>query len=219
MSETTTNRVAFFVDGFNLYHSIKSAEHHFKSLPLKWLDLPSLCDSTLHLIGGGAQRSSIHFFTAFAEHHRKQDPGKYARHHLYVRALTASKVTIHKSRFQKRQAWAEEHQTFVSVYEEKETDVAIACACLGGAAANDFDTAVMLTGDSDFIPLVDTFEKAYPKKEIRFAFPYDRVSKQLHRITPNSFKLSKESYRKHQSPNRIQLPSGKFIQIPPEWTP
>jgi uncharacterized LabA/DUF88 family protein len=219
MTSTAAPRVVFFVDGFNLYHSIKSAEQRFGGLPLKWLDLPGLCDSTLQLIGNGAQRTAIHYFTAFAEYLRHKDPGKYSRHQLYVRALTAHKVTLHISRFQKRQAWADDLNRFVTVFEEKETDVAIACTCLGLAAADLFDIAVMLTGDSDFTPLVETFAKSHPNKQILFAFPYDRVSKQLQRLSPRSFKLSKESYRTHQFPHSIRLPSGKHIHIPPEWTP
>ncbi|MCC5843967.1 MAG: NYN domain-containing protein [Verrucomicrobia bacterium] len=218
MTSTAAPRVVFFVDGFNLYHSIKSAEQRFDGIPLKWLDLPALCDSTLHLIGGGARRTAIHYFTAFADYLREKDPGKFARHQLYVRALTARKVILHTGRFQRRQAWADDLNQFVTVFEEKETDVAIACACLGLAAADAFDVAVMLTGDSDFTPLVETFTQAYPDKQLRFAFPYDRVSKQLHRISPQSFKLSKESYRKHQFPHTLRLPSGKHIHIPPDWT-
>ena len=108
MTSTAAPRVAFFIDGFNLYHSIKSAEQHLAGYPLKWLDIPSLCDSTLQLIGNGAQRTAIHYFTAFAEYLRHKDPGKYSRHQLYVRALTAHKVKLHTSRFQKRQAWADD---------------------------------------------------------------------------------------------------------------
>lgn len=61
-------RVVFFVDGFNLYHSVAEAETHLPDIQLKWLDIPALCTSYLHQIGGGAELSEVHYFTAYAEH-------------------------------------------------------------------------------------------------------------------------------------------------------
>lgn len=47
--ETSTIRVSFFVDGFNLYHSVReTGDNH-----LKWLDLVSLCRAILGKIRGG----------------------------------------------------------------------------------------------------------------------------------------------------------------------
>ena len=61
-------RVAFFIDGFNLYHSVKAAEQLLCNKAVKWLDVHALCDSCLHQIGGRARLTQIHYFTAFAEH-------------------------------------------------------------------------------------------------------------------------------------------------------
>ena len=58
---------------------------------------------------------------------------------------------------------------YFSAYEEKETDVAIACKVLSHAQRDALDAAVLITGDSDFSPLARTFKHDFPDKEIRFA--------------------------------------------------
>ena len=98
-------RTAFFVDGFNLYHSLLAAGRMLPGVQLKWLDLPALLDATLPLIDRWARLASIHYFTAYANHLQATDPGKIQRHQAYVRALTARKIVIHLGKFQPRTIW------------------------------------------------------------------------------------------------------------------
>jgi len=58
------NRTAFLIDGFNLYHSVKSASHDLglQGTGTKWLDIHSLCRSYLHAIGNKAQLTSVFTF-------------------------------------------------------------------------------------------------------------------------------------------------------------
>ena len=69
-------RIAFLVDGFNLYHSLKDASFRLglRGAGTRWLDLRSLCASFLHAIGGGAQLSSIFYFSALARHLEARGP-------------------------------------------------------------------------------------------------------------------------------------------------
>jgi len=207
----------WFIDGFNLYHSIKAAERDLPNTQLKWLDIPCLCESHLHVIGGGAQICEIHYFSAFAEHLRDAHPDKLRKHKAIVRALTARKVKAHISHFQRKRIWAHDLNQWVKVYEEKETDVRLACTVLKAAALDEFDVAILMTGDTDFVPLIEEFRRLYPKKRVLFAFPHHRANRSLQRICPDSFKVSKESYAKHQFPDQVQLPSGKSVSIPSDW--
>ena len=45
------NRVAFLVDGFNVYYSILDAINDLGGISLKWLNLRAFCESYLHLFG------------------------------------------------------------------------------------------------------------------------------------------------------------------------
>src|SRR4051812_19600996 len=55
-------RVTFLVDGFNLYHSLRSASIALglDEAGTKWLDLAALCRSYLHLFGRSARLHEIH---------------------------------------------------------------------------------------------------------------------------------------------------------------
>ena len=216
-STRTGPRVTWFIDGFNLYHSIKAAERDLPDTQLKWLDIPALCESYLYIVGGGAQVGKIHCFSAFAEHLRETYPDKLRKHKAIVRALTARKVKAHLSHFQQKKIWAHDLGQWVKVYEEKETDVRLACEVLKAAALDELDVAILMTGDTDFIPLIQEFRVLYPSKRVLFAFPYHRANRSLQRICPDSFKISKEAYAKNQFPDDVRLPSGKFVTIPADW--
>ncbi|MEM9359627.1 MAG: NYN domain-containing protein [Pseudomonadota bacterium] len=210
-------RTSFFIDGFNLYHSVRVAEKLLPNQQLKWLNIPALCESYLQMVGNGAELEEVHYFSAYADHLQNEAPDKPERHRKYVRALTASKVKAHIGRFHSRKVWAHKENKWIDAYEEKETDVAIACKVLSLAQKDALDVAVLITGDSDFSPLAKTFKEDFPEKEILFAFPFARISKELRHICPNSFTISKEAYTKHQLPEQVQLPSKKFVTIPEEW--
>ena len=78
MSSKPTQRVSFFVDGFNLYHSLCSALKKHPERPVKWLDLPALFQSTLHTIQGRCELENIQYFTAYADHLSQKRPRKDA---------------------------------------------------------------------------------------------------------------------------------------------
>jgi hypothetical protein len=79
------------------------------------------------------------------------------------------------------------------------------------------DAAIIMTGDSDFVPIHRCFECHFPFKKLLFAFPFARASKELRQICPSSFSISKEAYAKFQFPDDLKLPSGKFVNIPQVW--
>jgi uncharacterized LabA/DUF88 family protein len=217
MSETPANRVLFFVDGFNLYHSLCSALKKYPECPVKWLDLPSLFNATLHTIEGRAELEEIRYFTAYANHLTQRAPDKVSRHKAYVRALTASGVSVTLNHFKRKHVRDSFSDKLFIAHEEKETDVAIACHVLKGATLDLFDTAVIVSGDTDLRPVAETFHELFPAKTLLFAFPYDRKNRELSKVAPNSFTLSAKMYAAHQFPEKIRLPSNKFVHKPAEW--
>jgi hypothetical protein len=217
MSASKPSRATFYVDGFNLYHSVCSAGRVLPDAPVKWLNLKSLFASVLSSIEGHVEMGHIHYFTAYAEHLSQAAPDKLRRHKAYVRALTASGVKVEVSHFKRKDVWDFDSRKQFVTHEEKETDVAIACGVLEGAARDEFDVAVLVTGDTDLRPCVHAFRRLHEKKQLVFAFPFNRKNHELTRIAPGSFTISAESYAKHQFPERVQLPSGKHVYCPKEW--
>jgi len=218
MSEPTAKRVSFFVDGFNLYHSLCSALRKHPGHPVKWLNLPGLLDSTLYTMDGRCEREKIFYFSAYAEHLSQKDPEKISRHKAYVRALTACGVHVVINHFKRKDVRDSFNGTKVVSHEEKETDVAIACQVLKGAHLNQFDIAVVVSGDTDLRPLAETFKELYPEKTLVFAFPYDRKNSELANVASGSFTFSAQAYAAYQFPEKILLPSKKFVHKPRVWS-
>ena len=82
----TQLRALIYVDGFNLYHAL----HDLNQPRLKWLSLHALAQKLIpsrsgHLVG-------VVYFSAFATHRAAKNPGQFARHQTYVRALEATSV-------------------------------------------------------------------------------------------------------------------------------
>jgi hypothetical protein len=215
-------RAAFFVDGFNLYHSLASFAKETGDNSVKWLDIVGLADGTLHEIGGGASLRSVNYFTAIPEHLYISDPGRLQRHRTYLRALTAHgsmRPSIVLGRIAQQQVQVRTAMGVVngSLWREKGTDVALAMALLREASKGDMDEAVIVSGDADYLPAVKVFREMYPRLGLRFAFPRGRASKELLREAPNSFTLTSAAYLSHRLPESIRLPSGKFLHCPAEW--
>lgn len=216
---STPDRVMFFVDGFNLYHSVERVQYGQPGTPVKWLGLPALARAHLYILGQEAKLAGVHYFTAYAEHLAQTNPDKVSRHRSYVRALTASGVSVHFGHFKQKDIWIESLDRYERFWQEKATDVGIVAELFARAGKDEFDTAVIVSGDADYAPAVPVFRDLFPGKRVVFAFPFDRKNKELARLVPESFTLSAESYTKHQFPEAVRLPSGKFVVRPKVWGP
>ena len=81
------------------------------------------------------------------------------------------------------------------------TDVNIAVELLGDAQDDIFDTALVVSGDSDLYGPIETVRRRYPHKRVVVAFPPDRVSKKL-RSGP-SFTIGRDAFRDSQLPDQV----------------
>lgn len=140
-------RIAFLIDGFNLYHSIKDviADGHGTSR-LKWLDIPDLCSGIVRdcpAIPRVGKVESVHYFTAFAKHLESRSPGIVRRHQTFVSALKVRGAEVHLATFKK---------TATGRHEEKETDVAIAVTLLELFHEDEADCAFVMSEDTDLMP-------------------------------------------------------------------
>jgi uncharacterized LabA/DUF88 family protein len=116
-----------YIDGFNLYYGALKRTH------FRWLDLEALCQNLL-------PNDSIHrirYFTAKVTA-RPDDVQAPQRQQTYLRALeTLPLVSIHFGHF------------LTSKTEEKGSDVNIASYMLLDGFNKDYDTAVVISNDSD----------------------------------------------------------------------
>lgn len=211
------NRTTFLVDGFNVYHSARSASADLGGQPTKWLDLRSLLSSYLPVIGAGAELEEIHYFSALATHLDPHRPGVTFRHRTYLEALRATHVIPVMGRFKPKTVHCRRCRTRSTHYEEKETDVAISVKIAELFFLDQADTIVLVTGDTDLAPAVRTAVRLFPSRQICFAFPYKRKNKELAQLVSKSFLIRKERYAKHQFPEEVRLQGGRLIRKPRQW--
>jgi hypothetical protein len=142
-------KTIIYVDAFNLYFGA------LKGTPFKWLDLGSL----FARLFPGNDIVGIKYFTARVRP-LPSDPGQPNRQQIYWRALRSIQdLAIHEGHFLVHTvsmplASPPAHGSrFVDVIkaEEKGSDVNLATQLLCDGFRNNFDTAILVTGDSDLV--------------------------------------------------------------------
>ncbi|MFH1220269.1 MAG: NYN domain-containing protein [Candidatus Eisenbacteria bacterium] len=209
-------RVAFLIDGFNLYHSTLELKRN-TGQRAKWLNVGSLCTSYLYMFGKDACLAGVRYFSAPPHYLSPRDPGKVLRHETYMRCLRTTGIEVELARFKVKEVFCDSCQSWIIKHEEKETDVAIAVRAMELFIDDRADALVIVSGDTDFSPLVRVCSRLFPQNDILFAFPYARKNKELVQIAPMSFSIGRVQYIKHQFPNPFILPDGTRIHKPAEW--
>src|SRR5690606_6741738 len=134
-------RVTAYIDGFNLYFDLHQAR--FKRY--YWLDVAALADT---LLKAGQQLTATHYFTA-----RIRDNGRNTqdqkRQNTYLEALTQQGVQCQFGHYLEKTRECRKCSATWPDYEEKMTDVNIAIQLLCDAFDDVFDTALVISGDSD----------------------------------------------------------------------
>jgi len=197
-------RVIFFIDGFNLYYSIRS------NPILKWLNLKKLCEC---FITKDDDIKDIYYFTAYPT----RDFNRYKRHQNYIRALRTEKIKVVFGEYKSKMRFCAKCKTSVPVFEEKLTDVniAIQMICLG--YQNKFDKAIVISGDTDLLPAIDAVRHLFHDKKVGVILPSKRVSEALKVNSDFYMKIKSHHLNASLFPFEIDTCDGKTIACPLEW--
>jgi len=202
------NRARFYVDGFNLYHSLKG---HPKGQWALWLDLWALCDA---LRSRSQVLDAVLYFTSLPHF----APAKMKRHQTFIAALENSGVTVVYGRF------GDEWETcggscgeVYHTYAEKETDVNIASRMIHDAAKGETEAVYVLTGDSDQVPAVKTVRLLAPNVETVAVFPIRRPLDDMKRVAHRTIQLGWHHFTNNPFPNPLRLRSGRDLPCPESW--
>lgn len=199
-------RVALFVDGFNIYHALN--KHHYKKY--KWLNIYSLGESLLSQ--NVLELKSVYLFTALTHWNHK----KVVKHRTYLNALEHYSVKVVKGTFRKKDKYCPLCKQKSISYEEKETDVNIALHLLKLAYDNEYDVAMVLSGDSDLVPAIKEVKKRF-KKEVFLVIPPQAKAENLKLNSDRHIKLKKRHLESNQLPEEIVLKSKDIILKPTDW--
>jgi uncharacterized LabA/DUF88 family protein len=151
----------------------------------------------------------VHYFSALAKHIERYRPEVVARHRTYLRALEHTGVQDELADFKGkprninladcsirlrwfRRKWQLRTRAVTlsfRTYEEKETDVAVACKVLELLHTGACDSVAVISGDTDIAPAIRTARRLYPAAEVVSVLPYLRHNHALARIARRTVKI------------------------------
>jgi uncharacterized LabA/DUF88 family protein len=202
-------RVAAFIDGFNMYHSLKDKQLN----TLKWLNYWTLADA--FIAKSREQLVNVFYFTAIVP----WDTAKANRHKIFIRAQEYYGTTIIFGKFKEVTRTCRTCGCRYKTFEEKETDVNIAVTMLYEASIDTFDKALLFSGDSDMIAGVKALRRLAPHKHIQVVVPFGRSAIDLENICDSSARVKLKHLQNNQFPESLESPagSGNYLRCPSEW--
>lgn len=203
------NRVSFFIDGFNVFHSLDNEKSYHI---YKWLDYSALAKC---FITSKDTIADIYYFTAYADWNQN----KKARHQLLIRALTLQGVKIVFGKFKLRDKKCRICHKIYQTHEEKQTDVNISIKLFQCAYDDTFDTGILVTGDSDIIPSIKAVKESFPAKQIGVVIPIGLSAEEIKNACDFHMKIKEKHLRTSQFPDSIVIDAAKNITLnrPANW--
>lgn len=80
-----------------------------------------------------------------------------------------------------------------------------------------FDTAILVSADSDLTAPVVQINQLFPSLLVKVAFPAGRSSLELKSVARVSFQIYEGKLRKSLLPDRVTLSSGYVVRRPASW--
>lgn len=200
-------RYAFFIDGFNFYHSLQDNKLYHK---YKWINYYKL--STL-FIKKTDTISGIYWFTALADWH----PEKRYKHQLLIKASELNNVTVIYGEFKRKDKYCTLCKKHYVSREEKMTDVNIAIYLFELAYRNEYDKAIIISGDSDLIPAIKAIHRNFPNKEIGIMLPIGRKSESLKNESDFYMRIKQKHLQASIFPNEIKINENQILKCPDSW--
>lgn len=203
------SRVITYIDGFNLYHGLKDGGLN----RFLWLDLRMLA---LQLLRPQQRLIEVKYFTS-----RISDPAdKRKRQSDYLEALQAHcQIKPFEGHFLSKPVQCFGCRRTWPGHEEKMTDVNIATELLMDAMQNRFDTAMLVSGDSDLVPPIRAIRKLFPAQRVVVVFPPNRFSIDLKNNAHGTLFIDDPTLGRSQLPEEIKKPDGYVLKRPPSWAP
>ncbi len=200
------SRYCFYIDGFNVYYALQRNPAYRK---YKWLNYRKLAESVVY---ANDTIAGIFYFTTLVRWH----PENVGRHKIYISALRSVGVEIVHGRFLEKSIKCHQCRQNFKTHEEKQTDVNIALKVLGDAVDGLYDKAMIISADSDLLPVIKSVQHHAPEKEIGVMFPIGHSSFELRQNASFRRKMSEKLLQDCQFPDKVKV-GDKIISRPDNW--
>ena len=203
-----SERVVVYIDGYNLYYGQRDAF----GKRYQWLDLQAFSESFLR---SGMVLVKVKYFTAIT----KSTTGSRQRQEVYLKALQThcDKLEVFYGRFLKKRKHCRRCGVEYMAFEEKKTDVNMACEILNDVHLDRYDCCYVVSGDSDLVPPLDIVKNNYPNKRTIVAYPPRRKSAELRQVADGSFVIGRQKFKHSQLPEKVVSSHGGELIRPAVW--
>ncbi|MGD9581494.1 MAG: NYN domain-containing protein [Vampirovibrionia bacterium] len=198
-------KVIVYIDGFNLYFGIKSKFPH-----AKWLNMWAFAKS---LLKPEQELVEVKYFTSRVSN----NPNKEKRQGDYLSVLKSTPLKIFYGQYKSKPITCKSCGHSWANNEGKMTDVNIAVHMITDAMQDRYDSALLVSGDSDLVPPIKTIHDYFAPKRVIVAFPPDRFNNSVKNVAKGSFIIGKPKLMQNQFPLVVTLASGYEITKPTDW--
>jgi len=201
-------RINIYIDGFNLYHSMLQRTHR----NCRWLNLLEL---SKRLINPKTEKiQTVYYFSALTS----WLPERAKKHLSYIHALRTVGVKDILGKFTIRERKCPLCTKCFQSHEEKKTDINIAITLLTDGMADKFDTALILSGDSDLAPVITKLKTLCPNKKVGIMVPQNQSAMNLKQHADFFKKIQDRDLKKSLLSEQVTY-NGKIITAPTGWLP
>jgi uncharacterized LabA/DUF88 family protein len=199
-------RIIAYIDGYNLYHGLKSKGWKWAY----WLNIHLMIEN---LLGSRQNLQLTKYFTT-----RVSEPeDKRLRQQRFLEALsTIPEIKFFYGKYIPDTITCRQCGHTYTTYHEKMTDVNIAIEMMTDALKNRFDSSVLVSGDSDLVNLVHRVKDLFNKKVI-IVFPPKRKPRNLRRAADVIVDIDAQLLSKSLFPVEVTKSDGYILKKPDEW--
>ena len=203
-------RVIAYIDGFNLYFGMK--EKGWRRY--YWLDVHLLAKN---LLKPYQELTATKYFTSRV-YSTPNDPKKTKRQGEYLEALnTVPGCKIFYGHYLEKVIRCNRCSHCWTTYEEKMTDVNISVELMTDAYQDKFDTAFLISGDSDLVGPIKAVRRSFPLKRVVVGFPPRRHSVQLKKVANAIFAIGRKKIADSMFPDQVRKTDGYILRRPDRW--
>jgi len=174
-------RIAIYIDGANFYYGVRSIKRKYSDFRF---DFDKYVKAGLPK---GRKLVRVYYYNASLK--KQIDEQIYREQQHFFSRLRNVGFVVRLFRRQKRESTEGK-----SYYTIKGDDIHLAIDMLKGAYENEYDTAILVSGDGDFCPLVRYVKQKSKKVEVCY-FP-DLMSLALMRVCDVSYPITKKIVNK-----------------------
>lgn len=204
--EREKNRVIVYIDGFNLYFGMIDAGFS----RCKWLNVEKLVRSYLT---ENQELVEIKYFTSRITN----NPQKQKRQSTYLEAIETTEVKIIYGLYKAKKIECGNCGHNWNISNEKMTDVNIATHLIVDAFHDRYDTAILISGDSDLVPPIKAVHQNFPNKVISVFFPPNRHNNTVAGAAKGFQMIGRKKLLDNQFDSEVLKCDGYKLFKPVEW--